>query len=337
MKKRQEMNFGKIEKILVFGGGNSCIDFILEANKKDFDVVLFSSKRLLEERLNNIKFESRLIKLSINYICVKDINTIDCKKYITNSSLGVSFGAPWIFKGDFIDKFNGKFVNEHGAKLPEDRGGGGFSWKIMRGLSFGHHLFHLINKKIDSGDVILMSEFIFPESCTTPLDYEKYSVKDKIIFLKNFLIKIKKQESFSRTPQQDSSSSYFPRLFTARHGYINWDWDLDEIIKFIDAFGEPYGGAITYNNEKKVYIGKVTKDKSGKSFHPFMNGLVYRKTEDSLFISISNGSLVIKEVNDEYGKSTIDSIKIGSRFYTLQEDLDRAKSYRAVYSSQGLE
>ena len=52
-------------------------------------------------------------------------------KVRSRASLGLSFGSPFIFIKD-IDDFGGKLINSHGAPLPDFKGGGGSSWRILQ-------------------------------------------------------------------------------------------------------------------------------------------------------------------------------------------------------------
>jgi hypothetical protein len=80
----------------------------------------------------------------------------------------------------------------------------------------------------------------------------------------------------------------------------------------------------------------VARDSSDGTFHPFMNGIIYRKTGSYLLIAMNDGSLIINEVFNQDGENIINQIKIGNRFYTPSKYLDDAMSFRAVYDSKGL-
>ena len=57
---------------------------------------------------------------------------------VPGEMIALSFGARWIINKKLRDDlFRGLVLNAHGARLPNDRGGGGFSWRIMRGDRIG--------------------------------------------------------------------------------------------------------------------------------------------------------------------------------------------------------
>ena len=39
--------------------------------------------------------------------------------------------------------------------------------------------------------------------------------------------------------QLKKNSTYWPRIDTESHGWINWNWSGEEILNFIKAFDDP--------------------------------------------------------------------------------------------------
>ena len=89
------------------------------------------------------------------------------------NKLGISIGAPFIFKNEHIKEFKGNLINSHGAPLPSFKGGGGFSWRIMQKDKKGTILVHLISEGIDEGEIIFRHDFEFDAWLRRPIDYEK--------------------------------------------------------------------------------------------------------------------------------------------------------------------
>ena len=134
---------------------------------------------------------------NINCIISEDIN-IDAEviKLISKQTLGISFGAAWIFKKKFINYFEGKLINSHGTRLPQDRGAGGFSWRILRGERLGFSLLHQIASGVDTGNIIKYEEYFYPSSCKVPIDYQNYSIERYLVLFDNFIKDIKEGKSF---------------------------------------------------------------------------------------------------------------------------------------------
>ena len=119
--------------------------------------------------------ESLVLPESTQKLCIhnlrdalfQDIGVRNC------TSLGISFGSPFIFRQEDIDEFQGQLINSHGAPLPEFKGGGGFSWRILQRDKRGTVLMHMVTTKIDEGACIFRKDFMFSGEERLPEDLEK--------------------------------------------------------------------------------------------------------------------------------------------------------------------
>lgn len=335
------MKFGKIDFYILFGGGQ-LLAFIarwLQENK--IPVLVVTSERHATEFIN---CNNKVLPL-MEYLATCDIDTIVSKdvssdekviKNIKQSTLGLSFGAAWIFKKEFIEKFNGRLLNLHAARLPKDRGAGGFSWRILKSERIGASLIHQVDVGVDTGDIVLSEEYIYPANCRYPIDYIEYTVSKYKELLYKFFDNIKENKRFTLQPQQDCLSTYWPRLSTDTHGYVNWAWQQKDIESFICAFDEPYSGAMTFIDGDKVRLKECYSCVNDGVFHPFQKGIVYRVNDETIFVATEDGSLLIKRVLDENGNDIKNKIKVGQRFYTPQMYLEEAMQYKAVFLPDGL-
>jgi methionyl-tRNA formyltransferase len=129
-------------------------------------------------------------------------------------------------------------------------------------------------------------------------------------------------------------STYWPRLSTDKHGFIDWGWSLSDVESFICAFDDPYAGAATFINSKKVRLKKCFADYNDGHFHPFQKGIVYRKSSDALFVAFEDGALVIRSIMDEKKMNVMNEISVGDRFFTPYKFLESAMQFRAIYSAK---
>ena len=333
--------FGIVDKYILFGGGLLLIYSAKRLKELGLEVFVVTSERHSKEmRCIDSKTKTLLEWLDENQIesvISKDIS-IDERvlSLISVTTIGISFGAAWIFNQKFIDLFNGNFFNTHGSQLPKNRGGGGFSWRIMQGERLGVSLIHKVDEGVDTGDIVFSKEYNFPEKCKTPLDYKKYSDNRYNELLDIFFDKVKNLESFDISIQQEKYSSYWPRLSTDIHGFIDWNWALIDIERFICAFDEPYDGASTFVNGVKVRVKNCYSSFDDGTFHPFKTGLIYRKNDKSVYVASEDGSIIINQVLDDKGHDMKQKLQVGDRFYTPQNFIEESMQFRAVYTSTGL-
>ncbi len=252
------------------------------------------------------------------------------------NTLFVSLGSRWIFNKDTIKLMNNNLVNFHGSRLPFDAGGGGFSWRILKRDRIDNQLVHMVDEGIDTGPIIASTASVFPSNCTIPKDFEKFH-RDKFeIFFKSFLIDLKKGVKFPLMDQVDYIGCYNPRLKTDINGWINWAWDGEHIVDFINAFDDPYNGASTIINKEIVKLKKCQLHGGEQNTHPFSTGIISRKHEG--FIVVSTGgrySIIIESIINEKGFNIINELKAGDRFYTRAKDIHESMTTRVNFGPNG--
>jgi len=329
-----DKNLFKIDdlKSVVLLGGEKYLDKIIKINKnlKLNTEVISCSDQIKEFNLkkNTIKFDN----LDNNF------KKYLLKKYNFDKTLFISLGARWIFGKDTIKNFfKNKLINFHGARLPYDSGGGGHSWKIMRNDRIDSQLVHIVDEGIDSGPILFSKSTILSRDVVLPGEIEDYRVKKFLEFYEDFLKLIKNKKVFIKKYQPKYLGRYNPRLNTKINGWIDWKLNSFELINFINAFENPYIGASTLINNKKVYIKKAQLHGGDSSNHAFMTGLISRHDGDWLIVStVDKYSLIIEVINDVNGKNILKSLKAGDRFFTPQKNLESAKSVRIKYGTRGL-
>ena len=58
---------------------------------------------------------------------------------------------------------------------------------------------------------------------------------------------------------------------------------------FINAFDDPYKGASTFINKKRVYFKKCSLEKlENTNFHSFQAGIIIRKHKDIVYVAVTS-------------------------------------------------
>jgi methionyl-tRNA formyltransferase len=137
-------------------------------------------------------------------VVTDDIATcVEVLSQITPSTMGLSFGAPWLFRQDVITRFGGRLLNLHGARLPHYRGGGGFSWQILCDNRQGYALIHQITAGIDDGPIVAVREFRYPSSCRVPQDYQQVLLHEYEGLLDDFFPALAAHREFPTAAQPE--------------------------------------------------------------------------------------------------------------------------------------
>lgn len=331
-------NFGSIEKVVLMGSG-SHLTRILDDLHGDKEVLVITSSRLedVPTHVPSHTLSSFVADRGVPYEVTSDVedSRVIREHAAEEGVLGISLGAPWILSEEVIRAFGGNLINGHGRRLPQDRGGGGFSWNILRGNRLGYSAYHLMTEEVDLGPILRMREYTFPPSCKIPRDFLEHAKDDMYDLLTEILEDIDAGETFELVSQPRHLSTYWPRLNTDVHGFVDWSWSVEEIKRFVDAFDEPYAGASTFHDGDSVRLRKASTETTDGSFHPFQAGIVYRKTDGRLFVAADGGTLIVEEVLKEE-EPCQDDIRVGDRFYTPEEHLESARRNRVRYDPKGL-
>jgi len=328
-----------IERIVLLGGGNILLSLVHWCKSEGAPVFVVTSPRHSEEILKGgLKLVDELNNHSVQHIIADDIASIETSKFLGDLSdaFCLSLGAAWIFKQDVItDLFNDRLFNLHGTRLPQNRGGGGFSWQILMGNRLGFCQLHLVDSGVDTGDIVRTKEFLYPANCRIPLDYENIYYEKNLDFVIDFIEEVRQKGiSIDTVKQSEYFSSYWPRLSTAEHGWVDWSEDITSLERFICAFDKPYEGSKTFLNSKKVFIRSAMSDFGDQSFHSFQSGIVFRKSPGWLMVAANGGTLIVEELLDENGVSLVNDVRVGDRFVTPSSYLD-SRYGRVMYTPQG--
>ena len=333
------VEFPKINRVVLLGGGKVLCELVEFIQVSGLDLTVLISPRHSLEMIEGDSLEDFLKRRKVNFQILESINVKNLNDALGNleASICLSLGAAWVFPQKVIaEVFSNRLLNSHGTRLPQNRGGGGFSWQVMTSNRFGFTTLHLVDAGIDTGPIVSQEEFLYPASCRIPADYqEKFDVENSL-FLKSFISKLMESSTtFELRVQSEPMSSYWPRLSSEINSWVDWGLNPVSLERFICAFDDPYPGAKTYINGKLVYVKKVALNFEDGQFHPFQSGLVYRTGKDWICVAVSGAGLILQSLQGESGESVLKEVRTGDRFNTPNELLNQARK-RISYGPTGL-
>lgn len=334
---------GPIDRVLLIGGGKLLFRLAVWAREAGFRIRVITAPRHAKEGVDGAGSATLLDALEqagIDTVVVESIDSEEAREAVgdVGSAFALSFGAAWIFKRSTIDNvFRGKLFNLHGTRLPQNRGGGGFTWQVMMGNRLGFCVVHKVDEGVDTGEIVTYKEFIYPPSCRIPADYYRHYQDQNFDFIVALLESVHGQaRAFPCMVQQEYLSTYWPRLHTPTHGWIDWNWSAAEIERFICAFDDPYPGARTLLHGRTVVLKKAFANYQDGYFHPAQAGLVYRINPGWLCVVCRDGAIVIEQLLAEDGNSLLQKVRVGDAFSTPHEHLGR-NAEKAIYTPRDSE
>jgi len=325
----------KKPKNIVFIGYHNKFDELVKINKS-FRI----STTIITSEDQNKKINK---KNKNNYFIFKKLDqkfeNLIKKKFNKEETLFISIASRWIISENQIKNlFNKNIINYHPSRLPIDTGGGDFSWKILRNDRIDCQIFHLMTKDIDSGTILCFEKSVIPKDVIIPEDFTKHVENKFVKFYKSFILKIEKNLNFFPEHTPKYLRKHYPRLSTEINGWIDWSLDSISLIRFINAFEEPFKGASTKILGKRVFLKKVQLHGGEIANHPFMSGLVSRHDEDWIVVCLGDQySLLIEKVIDERGNNIIKKIKEGDRFYTPLKKISNSNAAKIKSRASGMQ
>mgnify|MGYP001222305687 CR=1 FL=1 len=295
--------------------------------KESFSIKQLKDVTLITDKLTT-ELKRYLVLNDVKYLATRNLTPIKLNKIDLKNAIVLSAGSPWIFDKKLIKKLGKNFYNVHQSPLPSMKGSVA-PYIIMYDIRSFQVCLHKVTTSIDSGKIIYRKDIYIPSSLVTPLAINNYLQKKNREMVKEFLNKLEKKNKFDEETQNKFFSSYNVRLLSEINGWIDWNYNVDDLDRFIRSFGDPYKGARTFINDKQVNIKFVEKSKQDSARHPDEVGRVVRKFKDYLIVSVYEGSIYIKELFWK-NQNIVNKIKSGDKFYTKIKYLD-LKNRRASF------
>ena len=285
-----------------------------------------------------------IFKTSIPPLVVNSINDPQVTELLDRTStadqrLAISFGARWIIKQETRQAlFGGQMLNAHGSRLPLDKGGAGFCWRIMRGDRLGNLVLHLVDDGLDTGPLIANEEYVLPPHCRKPEDFIADYGARLPAFMERFFKRVKSGHEFIETHQPEYFGGYFPRIHSMTHGWIDWSMSGPDLERFILAFDRPYPGAMTMLGDQVVHLKSCQITAGDSIWHPFQAGQIMRAGKFLAVCLASGHTLIVEDIaikRNAKDVNIMDRVVVGDRFFTPSAKLDAALKTRVTYGAEG--
>ena len=241
-------------KIGFFGDGIWAEKSLRELLKKNNFNISFVCLRFSSPDKNLIKIAK---KNKIKTLLIKKINLKKNFKKIKkfNCDLLVSMSYDQIFGNDFIKSYKNRIINCHAGDLPFYRGRSVLNWVLVNDEKYFGITVHFIDKKIDTGDIILKKKFIIKDS----YDFKKLkniaSINCSKLLLRSIKLVLDKKNYFLKQNTISKKGSYFRRREPGDE-IIHWQRKSRDIFSLIRAICRPSVVARGFIGKKTIFINK---------------------------------------------------------------------------------
>lgn len=187
-------------------------------------------------------------------------------------------------------------VNVHGSLLPKYRGAAPIQWAVINGDKETGVTTMFMNEGMDTGDILLKEKVQIGENETTGELWDRLSVAGA-----NLLIETLKQiENGSVTRQRQSDDFTMAPMLDREIAKINWNERNAKQIKNLVRGLNPFMGAYSFLNDKKIKFWKVEVIDQKSDKQP--GQVITSNEKEGLFISAIDGIISVLEIQEENAK-----------------------------------
>ncbi len=186
-------------------------------------------------------------------------------------------------------------INVHGSLLPKYRGAAPIQWSVINGDKKTGVTIMYMDKKCDTGDIILKEEIeITPDETYGSLHDKMAPVGAKALL---DALKLIEKGKANAEKQNDAEATYAPML-SKKMGHINWNKTAQEIKNLIQGFNPIPGAYTVYNNENlKIYSCEICDDIKGEC-----GEITSVDLKKGFTVKCGSNSIVVTEIQAKGGK-----------------------------------
>lgn len=199
----------------------------------------------------------------------------------------VAYGQ--ILSKEFLDIPKYGCINVHVSLLPKYRGAAPINWVIINGEEKTGVTTMYMDEGLDTGDIILQSEFDLNNQITAGELHDLMTVEGSKVLCETLDL-IKKGEA-KRIPQNHEEFTYAP-MMNKELGHIDFSKTAKEVHNLVRGVNPWPSAYTTYMDKKiKVWETKVLDEKS--DLEP---GTIIKVDQDGIRVSTSDNVLLITQI-----------------------------------------
>lgn len=285
------------ERIVLIGFGKiaeECFRYILlnYYGVCAIDLIIYERHQL--SRLPQIAAEHDIVP----FISDKRKDIREFLMSVSEKSIIVSANNNFIFPAGVVEKPNLKIVNFHNALLPHHRGRNAPTWSIFEQDNVSGITWHIVDAKIDNGDIIYQEKIPLNEKETALTLLKKGQDAGIEGFKKFFPDLINGKGSFTK---QEKLENYVIHYSTdvPNDGILDTEWRIDKISAFLRALDygplDFFDGFVMINGDKVLI--------KGYKIFP-SNGYSYKRTityDDNKINIVENNLKIEINLSESYG------------------------------------
>lgn len=285
-------------RVAFIGRTEGLYDTILYFKSMGCEVALIvTCKEAPEYKKTSEDFEKLASELEVPFLYTPKISTPENVKFIKSLNqidIAISHNYVSIIDDEVLEIFSLGILNAHGGDLPRYRGNACQAWAIINKESSISLCIHKMEgNSLDSGDVVVKEDFALTANTKIGEIYSWiYEIMPTSFY--NAAKTLKMNPRYYLYKQNDCGVKplrCYPRLESDSE--INWNSNSEDIVRLVNASGEPFKGAFTYLNGEKLYVLDAEEYIDDEAFLGVPGQVAQIKSDGSVVILAYNSKVMI--------------------------------------------
>lgn len=268
-----------------------------------------------DKKRNRNKFRPTVVKQyaldnNIEVMTPDSVNTDEFLSLLKEKNIDfivvVAFGQ--LIKENLLEAYKNKIINLHPSSLPKYRGASPVQYTLLNGDEKTHASAMLIEKGMDSGDILSQKEVEIKKDDDFTSLSEKLSKLGAQTILESIL---NYDDLIEKRIKQDDDKATFTKKITKEMGEIDFNQTKEEIINKIRAFVEFPKAYFSYKDQSV----KILKASPVEIENPKISFVYKANKDDKIIIGCKNGGIKVEKIQF-LGKKAMDtkSFLLGNDF-----------------------
>lgn len=283
------------KKIIFMGTPEFSVEALrkLHSNKGiDVELVITGKDKIRSRnKVESTPIKKAALELGLKIYEPDDVNSNESLDLINSINpdfiVVIAFGQ--MIKDNLLNTYKDRIINIHSSILPKYRGAAPMQWAILNKDDKTGVSSMLIEKTMDTGDVLNVSYLdLSPETSIVEV-HDKLSVLSGDLIVETIL---NFDDLYENRTQQDESQASYSKKINKEMGHLSFDDKASDIQAKIMAF---YGWPSTYvfYKDQKVKIHKIDII---EKYNDSENGKIIKADNDGIYVNCSDKCIVIKEL-----------------------------------------
>lgn len=290
----------------------------LWGNGYSFDAII-TDKAYEEYDVKESDFMELASRVGARFFLIKNLSIPEVIDFISKRKIDIAISVNWgsIIDSSFISLFKNGILNLHLGNLPNYKGNATPNWAIISGEKFIYVNIHKMDIDVDSGDILSRAK-IEINNDTYVADILSKTCNVGPLLFEEAIEKTRENPNYFLEAGSKKGLICYPRL--PEYSQIDWMDSGENIHRLIRASSQPYSGAYTFFDNKKIIIWRANIVKPENPFLAVPGHIVkINKDSGSVFVACKDSFIEVTEIEVEKSivrpASLFKSIRL--RFHSL--------------------